>query len=101
VYATISFPTVHKTEVISVWVTEEQKEVTLRTTVGGQQPQGADPSLPPLHVATAGKNYLNEEITPLLPTGIGREDHIRTCSALAPMWIPPINQSAELTQGSL
>jgi hypothetical protein len=26
---------------------------------------------PPLHVATAGKNHLNEEITPLLPTGIG------------------------------
>jgi hypothetical protein len=33
--------------------------------------QGIDP-LPPssLHKATAGKNYLNEEITPLLPTGI-------------------------------
>jgi hypothetical protein len=28
-----------------------------------------DPS--PLRVAKAGRNHLNEEITPLLPTGIG------------------------------
>jgi hypothetical protein len=34
--------------------------------------QGAD-SLPlPLRVAKTGKNQLNKEITPLLPTGIGR-----------------------------
>jgi hypothetical protein len=35
-------------------------------------PKGADP-LPFLYMygGTAGKNYLNEEITPLLPTGIG------------------------------
>jgi hypothetical protein len=34
---------------------------------------GCQPHFPlPLHVATAsGKNNLNEEITPLLPTGIG------------------------------
>jgi hypothetical protein len=25
----------------------------------------------------------------------------RTCSALAPKWTPPINESAELTQGAL
>ncbi len=37
------------------------------------QPQGADPSPFPIphHVGTAGKNYLNVEITPLLSTGIG------------------------------
>ncbi len=36
-------------------------------------PQGAD-SLPPhpLRVAKTDKNHLNEEITPLLPTGIGK-----------------------------
>jgi hypothetical protein len=36
-------------------------------------PQGADPPLPLqyTYIGTAGKNYLNEEITPLLPTGIG------------------------------
>jgi hypothetical protein len=35
-------------------------------------PQGADPPPLPLRVATAGKNRLYEEITPLLPTGIGK-----------------------------
>jgi hypothetical protein len=36
------------------------------------QALGADPSPLPLHVATAGQNHLNEEITfPLPPTGIG------------------------------
>jgi hypothetical protein len=34
-------------------------------------PQGADPYLLPLHVATSGKNHLYDEITPLLPTGKG------------------------------
>jgi hypothetical protein len=35
------------------------------------QTQGADPP-PPLQVTTAAiKNHLNEEITALLPTGIG------------------------------
>jgi hypothetical protein len=29
------------------------------------------PTPPPLRVAKAGRNHLNEEITPLLPTGIG------------------------------
>jgi hypothetical protein len=29
------------------------------------------PSPLPLRVAKAGKNHLNEEITPILPTGIG------------------------------
>ncbi len=36
--------------------------------------QGADPLLLPLRVAKAGRNHLNEEITPLLPTGIGERD---------------------------
>jgi hypothetical protein len=29
------------------------------------------PTPPPQRVAKTGKNHLNEEITPLLPTGIG------------------------------
>jgi hypothetical protein len=29
------------------------------------------PSPLPLHVAKTGRNHLNEEFTPLLPTGIG------------------------------
>jgi hypothetical protein len=63
-------------------------------------PQGADTSPPPSPSPRrwkAGRNQLNEEITPLLPTGIGeRFSHIkfRTCSALAPM-------CAELTRGAL
>ncbi len=50
----------------------------------------------------SGRNHLNEVITSLLPSGI-QPNHIkfRTCSALAPMWTPPINESAELTQGAL
>ncbi len=35
-------------------------------------PQGADHLLPlPLRVAKTGRNHLNEEFTPLLPTGVG------------------------------
>jgi hypothetical protein len=49
----------------------------------------------------AGRNHLNEEITPLLPKWDRRAIQpnlikFRTCSALAPMWTPPINESAEL-----
>jgi hypothetical protein len=40
-------------------------EVGLRIDTTGCRPT------PPLHVATAGKNNFNEEITPLLPIGIG------------------------------
>ncbi len=36
-------------------------------------------SPPPLHVATEGKNHLKEEITPLLPTGIGE----RNCQTIS------------------
>jgi hypothetical protein len=63
------------------------------------------PTPPPLflHVATAGKNHLNEKITSLLPTGMG-ERYCQSISnlghaALAPMRTPPINESAELAQG--
>ncbi len=70
-------------------------------------PHSADPPPPP-PVATAGKNHLKEEITPLLPTGIGElysqtQNHFkfRTGSVLAPMWTPPINESAEPTLGAL
>jgi hypothetical protein len=37
-----------------------------------RSPQGADPPPPHLRVAKAGRNHLNEEITPFLPTGIGK-----------------------------
>jgi hypothetical protein len=37
--------------------------------VAGSQPQGAETL--PLLVAKTGRNHLNEEFTPLLPTGIG------------------------------
>jgi hypothetical protein len=35
------------------------------------QPQGADPPPPSSAWGNTGGNHLNEEITPLLPTGIG------------------------------
>ena len=44
-------------------------------------PQGADPSPRRLNVATAGKNNLNEEITPLLTTELG-ERYSQTISNL-------------------
>ncbi len=66
------------------------------------------PSPLPLRVAKTGRTHLNEEFIPLLPTGIGEPREIlakpyqfRTCSALAPMLTPPINESAELTRGAL
>jgi hypothetical protein len=46
----------------------------------GEGPQGADSPLP-LRVAKTGKHYLNEEINPLLPTGIG-ERYSQTISSL-------------------
>jgi hypothetical protein len=51
-------------------------------TIDGLESQGADPPPPlPLQIATAGKNHLNEEITPLLPTGMD-ERYIQTMSNL-------------------
>ncbi len=62
------------------------------------------PSPLPLRVAKAGINNLNEKITPLLPTGIGERFSQtisnfmqRSCADMN----PPINDSAELTQGAL
>ncbi len=50
---------------------------------GGQQlvRTGCRTPPPPLRVAKAGRNHLNEEITPLLPTGIG-ERYSQTISNL-------------------
>jgi hypothetical protein len=47
------------------------------------QSQGADPHPPslPLREGRQGRNHLNEEITPLLPTGIG-EQYSQTISIL-------------------
>jgi hypothetical protein len=66
-------------------------------------PRGADPLPLPLRVAKAGRNHLNEEITPFLPTVIG-EGYSQTITNLghaALLRTPPINESAELTQGAL
>jgi hypothetical protein len=38
---------------------------------GRGRPQGADPHPPSSTRGKTGRNHLNEEITPLLPTGIG------------------------------
>jgi hypothetical protein len=43
----------------------------LLTATGPPCPQAADPLAPPLRVAKTGRNLLNEEFSPLLPTGIG------------------------------
>jgi hypothetical protein len=53
--------------------TREHKHVglKLKEQFYAVNPQGADPLHLPLRVAKAGRNHLNEEITPLLPTGIG------------------------------
>jgi hypothetical protein len=57
------------------------------TCVKTTKPQGADPHPPFLNAREAGRNHLNEEITPLLPTGMVERDSqtFRTCSALAPI----------------
>ncbi len=74
---------------------------------GNYSPQGAEPHPPPSSTrGKAGSNHLNEEITPPPPHWDRRAmqpNHIkfRTCSALAPMLTPPVNESAELTQGAL
>ncbi len=47
----------------------------------GYHPQGADSYHLPLRLVKAGKTYLNEEITSLLPTGINKR-HSQTISNL-------------------
>jgi hypothetical protein len=61
-------PDVHEPKKYQINAEARPKVVIITMWVAA--PQGADHPLP-LHVATAGKNHLNEEITPLLPTGIG------------------------------
>jgi hypothetical protein len=63
------------------------------------------PSPSPLRVAKTGKNHLNEESTPLLPTGIG-ERFSQTIenlghAALLRRCELPLNENAELTRGAL
>ncbi len=60
----------------------------------------------PLRVAKTGKNHLNEEITPLFPTGIGERfsqtiSNLGHAALLRRCKLPPINESAELTRGAL
>jgi hypothetical protein len=66
-------------------------------TLNRWDPQGADPRHLSYSVAKAGRNHLKEEISPLLPTGIG-EWYSQTISNLGHgMWTPPINECVELT----
>ncbi len=64
-----------------------------------RSPTGCRPPPPtplPLRVAKAGRNNLNNEITPLLPTWIGeRYSQTISCADVN----SPVNESAELTQG--
>ncbi len=72
----------------------------------GSSQRAPTPSPPPLRVAKTGKNHLNEEITPLLPTGIG-ERFIQTISNLGHAALlrrcelRPLSEIAELTLGAL
>ncbi len=72
----------------------------------GTQAAADCPPPPPPRVAKAGRKHLNKEITPPPPHWYRRaiqpnQIKFRTCSALAPLRTPPINESAELTQGDL
>ncbi len=89
-----------------VWNEWGEPPVCFRLKEREISPSSADPPSPPSTRGKAGKNQLNEEITPPPPLWDRREiqpNHIkfRTCSALAPMWTPSINGSAELTHGAL
>ncbi len=72
----------------------------------GWGPQGADLPHFPLGVAKAGRNDLNEGITPILPTGIGVRysqtlSNFGHAAILRRFETPPIHESAEPTQGAL
>jgi hypothetical protein len=61
---------------------------------------------PPPTLSEARKNYLNEEIISLLPSGIGEQynhpiSNFGHASLLRRCELPPVNESAELTQGAL
>ncbi len=74
--------------------------------LSGPTSQAADWPPPPTR-SEAGRNHFHEEIFYPPPPHWDRRailpNHtkFRTCSVLAPMWTPPINDSAELTQGAL
>jgi hypothetical protein len=53
------------------------------------KPLGLNPPFPPPCIAKTGKNYLNEEITTLLPTGIG-ERFNQTILGQAALLIAPM-----------
>jgi hypothetical protein len=61
------------------------------------------PTLPPppsSKPVTAGRNHLNSP-SPYWDRRVIWPNHVKSSSALAPMWTPYINESAELTQGAL
>ncbi len=64
------------------------------------------PPPPAVRVGKAGKNHLYEEITPLLPPGIGERysqttSNIGHAALLRRSELPPINESVKLTQEAL
>jgi hypothetical protein len=96
-------------QILSASGTNQQKVATCWTVTEclwiGIAPQCADPPpLFPLHVAMAGKNHLTEEITPLLPTGMG-ERFSQTISSLGHaallrrLWTPPIKRKCWTNSG--
>jgi hypothetical protein len=88
--------------IFTVCVSAERKAV-----LGGEvRSQGADSHPPSSTLGKAGRNHLNKEITPLHPTGIGERfsqtiSNLGLAALLGRCELPPINESAELTQGSL
>ncbi len=64
----------------------------LCTNRGGAASQGANPTPSSTRIAKAGKNHLNEEITPLLPTGIdewySQNTNIGHAALLRQCWLP-------------
>ncbi len=60
---------------------------------------------PPLPWGKAGRNHLNEKVTPLLPSGIGERfsqtiSNLGHASLLRRCELPPINESAEVSRGA-
>jgi hypothetical protein len=55
----------------SLWIRFEHVRLLARRGGNWKLSQGADPLSLPLRIAKTGRNYLNEEFTPILPTGIG------------------------------
>ncbi len=77
--------------------------ISIQNTLNKCRPEAATPP-PPLHIAMADKNNLNEEITPPPPYWDRREilpNRFNVQCSYADVNSPPINESAELTQGGL